>query len=161
MDVLTVIGSIASIIGALWAWKQAVDASGSATKAEEIKSQIINQRKTSELSEIRPLLEQSLTAMRRYSTRMAASIIGDEPTSKEDEAEKVQACLNKIMEYSEYFQDDFASQFYETAHDSLQKFLNSTVPEEVKKHGMDLHKQMVDFSSVLRKQINEKREGTV
>lgn len=88
MDVLTVIGSIASIIGALWAWKQAVDASGSATKAEEIKSQIINQRKTSELSEIKPLLEQSLTAMRRYSTRMAASIIGDEPTSKEDEAER-------------------------------------------------------------------------
>ncbi len=92
---------------------------------------------------------------------MVSSFAGANFLSKEDEAAKIQTLLNRIVEFSDYFPEDFANQFFETSHSSLQSFLGASTPEDTKKHGMDLHKQMVDFSSVLRKQLIEKKESTV
>lgn len=92
---------------------------------------------------------------------MVSSFVGSNFLSKEDEAAKIQTLLNKIVEFSDYFPKDFANQFFETSHSSLQSFLGASTPEDTKKYGMDLHKQMVDFSSVLRKQLTEKKESTV
>jgi len=160
MDWLSIVGSIASIGGALWAWKEAKNSSNSATKAEQIKSQIINQRKTSELSELKPLVTDAMESVKKYSTQMMSSFIGMDKTTKEVEAQKVQTLLNKIVEFGEYFPDGFADDFFNTAHSSLQSFLSATEPENEKKHGMDLHKQIVDFSSVLRKNLTDKKETT-
>lgn len=160
MDWLSIIGSVASIGGAIWAWKEAVKSSKSATKAEQIKAQMINQRKTSELSELKPLVLDATDSVKRYSTTMVSSLIGADETTKETEAAKIQTLLNKIVEFSDYFPENFANQFFETSHNSLQKFLEANSPGDSKKHGMDLHKQMVDFSSVLRKNLTEKKEST-
>lgn len=161
MDWLSIAGSIASIGGAIWAWREAVRSSNSATRAEQIKTQMINQRKTSELSELKPLVLEATNCVKRYSTQMVSSFVGANFLSKEDEAAKIQTLLNKIVEFSDYFSEDFANQFFETSHSSLQSFLGASTPEDTKKYGMDLHKQMVDFSSVLRKQLTEKKESTV
>ncbi|MGR3972474.1 hypothetical protein [Shewanella sp. 1180_01] len=160
MDWLSIIGSVASIGGAIWAWKEAVKSSKSATKAEQIKAQMINQRKTSELSELKPLVLDATDSVKRYSTTMVSSLIGADETTKETEAAKIQTLLNKIVEFSDYFPENFANQFFETSHSSLQSFLEANSPGDSKKHGMDLHKQMVDFSSVLRKNLTEKKEST-
>ena len=160
MDWLSIIGSVASIGGAIWAWKEAVNSSQSATKAEQIKTQMVNQRKTSELSELKPLVLDATDSVKRYSTTMVSSLIGADETTKETEAAKIQTLLNKIVEFSDYFPENFANQFFETSHSSLQSFLAANSPQESKKHGMDLHKQMVDFSSVLRKNLTEKKEST-
>ena len=68
MDWLSIIGSVASIGGAIWAWREAVKSSKSASKAEKIKTQMINQRKTSELSELKPLVFSATECVKRYST---------------------------------------------------------------------------------------------
>lgn len=161
MDWLSIVGSVASIGGAIWAWREAVKSSKSASKAEQIKTQMINQRKTSELSELKPLVFAATECVKRYSTTMVSRLAGSGDTTKEDEAEKIQTLLNKIIEFGDYFPDGFSEQFFEISHRSLQSFLAATSPEDSKKYGMDLHKQMVDFSSVLRKNLTEKKETTV
>lgn len=158
---ISVVGSIASIGGAIWAWKEAVKSSDSAARAEQIKTQMVNQRKTSELSELKPLVLDATNCVKRYSTTMVSSFVGVNVSSKEDEAAKIQTLLNKIVEFSDYFAEGFAKQFFETSHSSLQSFLGASTPEDTKKFGIDLHKQMVDFSSILRKQLTEKKESTV
>lgn len=160
MDWLSIVGSVASIVGAIWAWKEAIKSSKSATKAEQIKTQMINQRKTSELSELKPLVIDAINSVNKYSTSMTSSLIGAGKTTKETEAEKIQKLLNKIGEFSDYFQDGFANQFFATSNRSLQSFLEANNPQDSKRHGMDLHKQMVDFSSILRKNLTEKKEST-
>lgn len=161
MDWLSVGGSVASICGAIWAWKEAGKSSKSATKAEQIKTQMINQRKTSELSELKPLVLDATESVKKYSTTRVSSLIGADESSKEIEAAKIQTLLSKIIEFSDYFPENFANDFYETSHKSLQFFLAANSPKESKKHGMALHKQMVDFSSILRKNLTEKKETTI
>ena len=161
MDWLSIIGSIASIGGAIWAWRAAIRSSKSASRAEQIKTQMINQRKTSELSELKPLVTDALGCIKRYSTTMVSSLVGADNKNREDEAAKIQSLLNRIVEFSEYFSENFANQFFETSHASLQSFLAAQTPEDSKKYGMELHRQMIDFSSVLRKQLTDKKETTV
>lgn len=163
MDWLSIAGSIASIGGAFWAWREAVRCSNAAASAEKIKTQLINQRKTSELSELNPLVSEAINCLNRYSTKMVSSLIGTNfpSSSKEDEAAKIQTLLNKIVEFSDYFPENLAKNFFETSHSSLQSFLEASTPEDTKKYGINLHKQMVDFSSVLRKQLTEKKESTI
>lgn len=160
MDWLSIVGSIASIIGAIWAWREAIRSSNSASKAEQIKIQMINQRKTSELSELKTLVSEALESIKRYSTTMTSSLIGADTTNKENEAAKVQSLLNKIVEFDEYFSNGFASDFFDKSHSSLQSFLSAETPADLKKFGMELHRQIVDFSSILRKTLTEKKETT-
>lgn len=160
MDWLSIVGSIASIGGAIWAWREAVKSSNFASKAEQIKTQMINQRKTSELSELKPLVSEALECVKRYSTTMTSSLIGADTSNKENEAAKVQSLLNKIVEFSDYFTDGFATDFFDASHASLQSFLNASTPNDSKKFGMELHRQIVDFSSILRKALTDKKETT-
>lgn len=163
MDLLSIIGSIASIGGAFWAWYEAKKSSNSASKAEEIKTQLINQRKTAELSEIKPLLASAIESIKHYNTKTVTTLagLGEQSISKEAEAEKVQSLLSKVVEFSDYFQDGFAQQFYDDSNKSLQEFLSSTEASDTKKYGSDLHRQIINFSTVLRKQLTEKKETTV
>ena len=52
MDALTILGSIASIGGAIWAWRKASLASKSASLAEQMKNEILERRLTIELTKI-------------------------------------------------------------------------------------------------------------
>ena len=161
MDWLSAIGSIVSIGGAIWAWRESVKSAQSASQAEKIKDQMINQRKTSELSELKPLVTDALESVKRYSTTMVSNLIGANVSSKEVEAAKIQSLVNKIVEFNDYFPEGFAQDFFETSDGSLQSFLGSNTPKDSKKYGMELHKQMVDFSSILRKKLTDSKEATV
>ena len=162
MDWLSIVGSIASIGGACWAWYEAKNSSRSASKAEQIKIQLINQRKTAELSELRPLVSSAIDSVKHYNTKMVSTIAGygQQAMSKESEAEKIQTLLNKVVEFSDYFQDGFAEQFYDDSNKSLQLFLSSNEACDTKNYGIDLHRQALNFSTILRKQLTEKREAT-
>lgn len=162
MDWLSIAGSVASIGGAVWAWREAKRSSRSASKAEQIKTQLVNQRMTAELSEIKPLLSSALDAVKHYNTRSVSTLagLGDQSTSKEAEAEKVQSLLNKVVEFSDYFPEGLGQQFYDDTDASLQEFLSSTQASDTKKFGCDLHRQLLNFSTVLRKNLTEKKEAT-
>lgn len=159
MDWLSVVGSIASIAAALWAWYEAIRSRRFANDAEKIRSQIVSQRKTSELSELRPLVSNALEHIKPYSTTMASSLIGVDKADREKHAAHVQTLLNKIFELEEYFSAGFSRDFYDTTHASLQSFLSAETADDLKKFGMQLNRQIVDFSSVLRKLLNERRES--
>lgn len=162
MDWLSIVGSIASIGGALWAWNEAKKSSRSASEAQQIKTQLINQRKTAELSEIKPLLSSALDAVKHYNTKSVTTLagLGEQSTSKELEAEKIQSLLNKVVEFSYYFVEGFGQQFYDDSNKSLQAFLSSTQAIDTKRYGCDLHRQLLTFSTVLRKNLTEKKEAT-
>ncbi|RZQ54926.1 hypothetical protein C1E23_01175 [Pseudoalteromonas phenolica] len=161
MDLFNIVGTFASIGSAIWAFVEARKSRDAASQAENVKTQIINQRKTAELSELNPLLTEAVNCCKHYTTSGSSSLIGVELNKKENEAAKIQSLLDKIIEYSEYFPNGFATEFYELTDESLQEFLNSESAEDIKKHGKQLHRQLINFSSILRKSITEMKESTV
>ncbi len=56
-----------------------------------IKTQLINQRKTAELSEIKPLLASAIESIKHYNTKTVTTLagLGEQSISKEAEAEDV------------------------------------------------------------------------
>ena len=74
MENLCVVGSLCSIGGAIYAGYQAKQAKGYSEKSEEIRKELINFRKTSELAEFKPTLIAARDAMDNYFLRSACRL---------------------------------------------------------------------------------------
>jgi len=76
MALLSVVGTLASFYGAWLAWKQAGISKSAAELAGRIKEQLINHRRTSELSELQVHIESTKRTFFKYGSAKPSSLTG-------------------------------------------------------------------------------------
>lgn len=145
MDILSIVGSVASLWGAWYAWNQAKKSEFSASLAEVIKKQLIHHRDIESISKLEPLSKISITKMRKYSVQRIDELSGVSPQT---DADHVQEYINEIYALSDYFPDRKVEILYNKVNALIQKFVGTNKDDERKKLGNDIHNELVAFSLV-------------
>ena len=160
-DVLTWIGSVCSILGAGYACYQASISKSAAEISKSIKNQLINHRKTSELSELQSLLRTAQKAFNKYASSNPSSLKGVDHNTN---AQVVLEFINKLKVLREYFSDDFdnaADKTYDVINENLALFRSTTASSKVSSIGVEILLSITAFSPNLQRELNAHKERTV
>lgn len=161
MDTLSVLGSIASILGAIWAWKEATSSKKSANQAKKIKDQLISHRKTSELVELQSLLNTAILAFKKYGVTNSTSLMGSNHNS---DAQLSLDFIHKLKEFREYFEaksGNVADNLYDEINAELARFKNVNNSQKISTHGTSILNSLVSFSPLLKREATLQKEHTV
>lgn len=148
MDVLSIVGSLASLWGAWYAWNQAKKSQLAANLAERIKSQLIHHRDIENLSKLEPLSKTSISTMRKYAVQSISELSGLSP---QVDADHVQEYINELYALSDFFPDKKSETLYKKVNALIQEFVNTNQNQERKKIGNEIHNELVAFSLVFNK----------
>jgi len=161
---LTVIGTIASLIGAIIAYRQAAEAKKSANEAESIKNQIISHRTTSELSQLQTRCRKAQNAMAKYGPAASSSSL--QGVDKENDAKEVQEFILLVKEHRGYFGPMSRNQA-DILCDKTNRLLNDFSEEmdylKQKELGTKILLHINEFAAVIKKLVDleaEKFTGT-
>lgn len=159
-DALNWIGSVCSILGAGYAFYQASISKSAAEISTSIKNQLINHRKTSELSELQALLRTAQNAFNKYASSNPSSLKGVDHNSN---AQVVLEFINKLKASREYFADHFenaADKTYDEINAKLTLFRSTTASTKVSTIGAEILTSITGFSPNLQRELNAHKEKT-
>lgn len=160
-DALNWIGSVCSILGAGYACYQASISKSAARISTLIQKQLINHRKTSELSELQALLRAAQNTFNKYASSNPSSLIGVDHNLN---AQVVLEFMNKLKALREYFSDNSdnaADSTYNEINANLKLFRSATIPNKVSAIGADILTSITGFSPNLQRELNAHKEKTV
>lgn len=161
MDTLSIIRSIASIFGAIWAWKEARSSNKSANTSKKIKEQLISHRQTSELVELQSLLNTALLSFKKYGVSNSTSLTGINHNS---DAQLSMDFIHKLKEFREYFESksgNEADNLFDEINDELAKFKNVESSQEISTYGTSILNSLVSFAPLLKREATLQKEKTV
>ncbi|WP_430737753.1 hypothetical protein [Psychrobacter sp. VH5] len=160
-EIVNWIGSICSILGAIYALRQANVAKKAANLAQSIKHQLISHRKTSELSELQALLNAAQKAFNKYGSSNPKGLAG---ISHNLDAEVVLDFINKLKSFRDYFSDDstnVADETYNEIYLELIEFKKASSVKKISEHGSNILNIVVGFSPNLKRELTDQKESIV
>ena len=160
--IISVLGSIASFVGTGISWFQAYKSSKAKNAAEKYRNEIIDVRKTSDISSLIASLRHALGSMRKYGP--ASTVQSLEGVNPQRDAEDVQSFVELLSEHRGYFSgtDNPASQLIDSANSAINSFV-SAFPDviQVRRSGMELYGVLNEFLPLLTKKLEKLREKIV
>ena len=157
---ISIIGSIASIGGAIWAWYQAVEATKSASKAEKVKGEIIERRKIVEVSQVHKETTRILQIVSKVGPSCNASTIrGVNCSHITTEVSEYSRFLN---EHSSYFTDFFenkAKDLCSSIKEDIEKLAEAKTFDDKKSVGKSIYYKIDEFVPIVKSLSDEKREA--
>lgn len=160
-EIVNWIGSICSILGAIYALRQANVAKKAANLAQSIKHQLISHRKTSELSELQALLNAAQKAFNKYGSSNPKGLAG---ISHNLDAEVVLDFINKLKSFRDYFSDhstNVADETYNEIYLELIEFRKASSGKKISEHGSNILNIVVGFSPNLKRELTDQKESIV
>jgi hypothetical protein len=157
---ISIIGSIASIGGAIWAWYQAVDAAKSATKAEKVKREIIERRKIVELSQVYKETTRILQIVSKVGPSCNSSTIRGVNCSHI--ATEVSEYSRFLNEHSSHFTDLFenkAKDLCVSIKDDIENLAEAKTFDDKKGAGKCIYYKIDDFAPIVKSLSDGKREA--
>ncbi len=161
MAVLTVVGTLASFYGARIAWKQAGISKSAAELAGRIKEQLINHRRTSELSELQVHIESTKRTFLKYGSAKPSSLTGINHSA---DAEVALEFIHKLKSLRDYFsapEGNAADDAFDEINAELGKFKSAKNSKEISGVGESILNKVVMFSPILKKELTEQKETSV
>lgn len=155
---ITVVGTVASIWGALVSLKQAGAARDSATEAQRVRAQLINQRRTSDLAALKVHCERAVRTMEKYGPAAASSSL--KGVNPQGDAADVQRLILEACALREAFGQGQADTFVSRMTPLLQLFVTSVGRAQLKSNGQAVLMETSNFLAVVRSTFDEKREHT-
>jgi hypothetical protein len=159
---LSVLGSIASIGAAIWAFIEAKKARRAADKAETVRGELIDRRKLVEVSQL-------LTETRRV--MQSVSRVGPACTEKKIKGVDCSEIAREVEEYcrllgdmESHFAVDFRSQAQKLRADliaDISELAGAVGFEQKKGAGMRIYEKIDSFSPSVKELLDEKREHSV
>lgn len=159
---LSVLGSIASIGAAIWAFIEAKNARRAADKAETVRGELIDRRKLVEVSQL-------LTETRRV--MQSVSRVGPACTEKKIKGVDCSEIAREVEEYcrllgdmESHFVVDFRSQAQKLRADliaDIRELADAVGFEQKKAAGMRIYGKIDGFSPSVKELLDEKREKSV
>jgi hypothetical protein len=159
MSILTVIGTVASIIGAWVSVKYASKATDAAKEAKRIRAQLIDQRKTSELSKIQASCKKALDSMVKYGPASTPTSLAGISTKKD--SFDVQEFILLIKEHRTHFDNktlNEADKFCNVLIPLLESFANSSTIENQQKFGKQIVMNLSSISATIKKRLDSRCE---
>ena len=155
----TIVGVVASLLGAGIAIWQASKAKSAAREAKRVKEQILDHRQTSELSKIQSNCRKAQNAMAKYGP--ASSINSLSGVDSEHDAKEVQDFLLLITEHRDYFKHRIKPNLWNEAdslcdkmHPMLNEFVDETEGKKLKISGTKILLELNQFSSTIKKLVD-------
>jgi hypothetical protein len=157
MVYITIISAIASIFGACCAWRQANKAKDSAEEAKRARSQMIDHRKTSELSIIQASCKKALNTMKKYGPASSPSHFTG--AISENDSKDVQDFIFLLKEHRAYFGNksrNEADEFCDALTPLLVKFSSSSSSEDLQNYGKLIVTHLSSITAAIKKHLDRK-----
>ena len=161
MAVLTVVGTLTSFYGAWIAWKQAGISKSAAELAGRIKEQLINHRRTSELSELQVHIESTKRTFLKYGSAKPSSLTG---VNHSADVEVALEFIHKLKSLRDYFsapEGNVADNAFDEINAELGKFKAAKDSKKISDVGESILNKVVMFSPILKKELTEQKETSV
>lgn len=156
---ISVIGSFASILGAIWAWMQAIASKKSASKAEKVKQDIIERRKIIEVSQIYKETNRILQQVSKVGPSCNENTIRGLKCS--DIAMEVMEYSRFLNEHSSYFGNSFENEAKElcvSIRNDIENLAEAKTFEEKKTAGKNIYYKVDRFLPIVKSISDERRE---
>ncbi len=154
--IITGIGTVATIWSTLIAVKQAKSAKTSADEAKRVQGQLINQRKTSDLAELKVHCEKAMKCMEKYGPSSApSSVMG---VRNESDANEVQTLILEANKSKGAFLKGEVDIFVSKVTPILEKFVDPQQSSGLKGNGQTILMEVSSFHAVVKANLDSKRE---
>lgn len=156
---ITIIGSIASIIGAIISLFQASRSKNSAEEAEKVKNHLISHRVSNELVTIQASCKQAVTSMEKYGPAATSSSL--QGVNHQRDAKDVQDFLQAIAENREHFEhgtENDADRMCTELNPVLDQFSQAQTAVQLKEEGKKIYLSLLNFLSIMKRSIDRNRE---
>lgn len=157
---ISVIGSFASMAGAIWAYTEAKKAKVSASKAERIKGEIVDRRKLVEVSQVHSETSRILKTVSAVGPACNASILrGVNCANIAKEVEEYCRFINEQGSHFTELFDNKAQQLCESLKADIELLSEAKAFEDKKKSGKRIYYQINDFMPVVKGLSDDKKEN--
>ena len=161
MTVLTVVGTFASFYGAWIAYKQAGISKSAAQLANRIKTQLMNHRKTSELSELQVHIESTKRTFLKYGSAKPSSLTGINHSADAEVAFEFIHKLKSLRDYFSASEGNAADDTFNEINVELGKFKAANSLIQISNIGESILNKVVMFSPILKKELTEQKETSI
>lgn len=158
-NAISVIGSIASIGGAIWAFFEAKKSTDAATKSELLHSELIHRREMIEVSIVHEETKRILGVVSKVGPSCNAQLI--KGVNCADIAKEVEVYARFILEQSEHFTDFFdnkARELCDDLTDDIEALSEATNFEQIKNCGKKIYYKIQNFMPAVKQLSDEKKE---
>jgi F0F1-type ATP synthase alpha subunit len=153
---VTIVGTVASILGALVSFTQAAKSKSAADLAGNIKTQLISHKETSELTKVQSSCKTAQRAMAKYGPGSTPEgLIG---VDKAADAATVQEFLSVLIEHRDYFgsvEPNKADDFHKQLSDFLDKFSLANDQNQAREHGKLIVMSLDRCSAEIKKSLDD------
>lgn len=158
--IISVIGSLASIGGAIWAFVEADKAAKSVTKAESVRDELINRRELIEISKV----HSETTRILKVASRVGPSSDLRRLTgfNAPEVASEIEEYVRFLSEHSSYFSELFentARDLCDSLKDDIAVLADARDPKSIKDIGKVIYNKIHGFLATAKMISDLKRES--
>lgn len=157
---ISVIGSIASIGGAIWAFFEARKSSRAATKAEKVRDEIVSRRKLIEVSQVHAETARILKIVSTVGPACNPSLLRG--VNCGSIAKDVEEYSRYINEHSSHFNDFFenkAKELCQDLHSDIEALSEARSFEDKKAAGKSIYYKIDSFMPFVKELSDERKES--
>lgn len=156
---LSIAGSVASILGAIWALREAKKSRSWANKARDIHDEFVHRRRLTEVMHVYSETRRVLNVVSRIGpscSRQQAKGVNCVEIAKE-----VEGLVRLIQEHRDHFFDNLADQAGELCENlisDIERLSEATTFEDKKMFGKNIIYKIQSFMPIVKRLLDDKRE---
>jgi hypothetical protein len=160
-NVFNLIAGVASIAGGIFSFWQAKKSQSAATRAQEIKDQMIANKSTSDMSELFSSYRKAQRSMEKFGPGSVPSTLkGITPTNETRDVQEFYALLKQYRGLFGQNTPNKADTYCENLSAALEAFAQSQNERDLHKNGKSLYIMLVDISPDIKTLMDERLEKT-
>lgn len=158
-SLISIAGSVASIGGAYWAFVEARKAARSATRAEQVRDELIDRRKLVVVSKLLAQTEQILAAVSKIGPSCNPTTLrGVDCASIAKDVEEYSRLLNTQRANFPEISGKKAKELCDGLKTDIESLSEATAPEEIKRIGKNVYYKINEFMPFVKQLSDEKQE---
>lgn len=158
-SLLSILGSVASIGGAIWALYHAKRSYKYATEAQDVRDELVNRRKMVEISQVHSETNRILRVVSRVGpTCTAISVKGINCASIAQEVEEYSRFLNEQRSHFTDFFDNKARDLCASLKSDIESLSEAIDFDTIKSAGKSIYYKINDFLPLVKRLTDEKKE---
>ncbi|MDD2917620.1 hypothetical protein [Rhodoferax sp.] len=158
---LSILGSVASIGAAIWAFIEAKKAAQAATRAAAMRDEIIQRRRLIEVSQVYTDIKRILAIASEVGPSTNAKLLRGVDTAKL--AKQIEEYARLLSEQTGHFSDFFGNEaraLCERLKPDIEALADANTPEEKKAAGKSIYYSISAFMPIAKKVADGQREQT-
>lgn len=159
---LSIVGSIASIFGAIWALVEAKNAARSASAAERVRQELVDRRELAEVAQIHSEIKRVLSVVARVGPASTPQLV--KGVNCADIAREVQAFVAMLFEQRSHFSDFYSDRASELRNDlkmDIEGLAEAKTFDDKKLFGKSIYYKIENFTPVVKQLSDAKQEHSL